>query len=351
MPALVTGATGFVGAHLVRALLQEGRAVRCLVRDGSPRANLDGLPVELCAGDLRDRASVERAVRGCELVFHCAADYRLFALDPAELDASNVAGTRSVLAAAAEAGARRIVYTSSVGALSAGHHGAGADETTPVALRDMVGHYKRSKFLAEAEAIDLAARGAPIVVVNRSTPVGEGDRKPTPTGQMILDYLNRRMPAYVATGLNLIDVRDVATGHLLAAARGRVGERYILGHRNLTLRELLDTLARLTGQPPVRLRLPHALPLCYAALDTALARWRGRSPRVPLEAARMARKTMFFDAAKARRELSLPQTPVEDALARAVDWFRAQGYVVRGPLAAAAPPLPSGPRVSSRVGP
>jgi dihydroflavonol-4-reductase len=323
---LVTGGTGFIGAHLVRALLARGDVVRCLARPGSRRDNLAGLDVEIVTGDLCDPSSLEAAVAGCDVVFHCAADYRLYARDPGELYAVNVEGTRCVLRAAAEAGASRIVYTSSVGALGLEPDGRPATEITPVTLERMIGHYKRSKFLGERVAEELASAGAPVVIVNPSTPVGELDIKPTPTGRMIVDFLAGRMPAYVDTGLNLIDVRDVADGHLLAAERGRVGERYILGHRNLSLREILGTLATLTGLEAPRLRVPHWLPAMYATASTALARARGVEPRVSIESVRMSRYRMYFDPAKAVRELALPQTPVENALERAVAWFRAKGY-------------------------
>lgn len=326
MKAFVTGGTGFVGSALVRALLERGLEVRCLLRDSSPRQNLEGLDVELAIGDLRQRASLERAIRGCDVVYHCAADYRLFARRPQELYASNVDGTDNVLAAAAEAGASKVVYTSTVGALGLKADGSPADETTPVTLDDMLGHYKRSKFLAERKADEWVKRGLPVVIVNPSTPVGERDVKPTDTGRLIVDFLRGRMPAYVDTGLNLIDVRDCAAGHLLAAERGRVGERYILGHVNLTLKEILDVLARLTGRPAPRWRLPHWVPIAYAAADTALARLLPRQPRIPLEGALLARKKMFFDPGKAVRELGLPQTPIEEPLARAIEWFRAHGY-------------------------
>jgi dihydroflavonol-4-reductase len=329
MRSLVTGATGFVGGHVARALLARGDAVRCLVRPASRRDNLDGLAAEVALGDLRDPGSLREAVAGCDVVYHCAADYRLFAPHPDELYASNVAGTENLLAAAAAAGVGRVVYTSSVGALGLRTDGAPAGEETPVRLDDMVGHYKRSKYQAERIAERWAARGLPVVLVNPSTPVGEADVKPTPTGQMVVDFLRRKFPAYVDTGLNLVDVHDVADGHLLAAEKGRPGERYILGHRNMTLKEILDTLARLTGLPSPRLRVPHWLPLAAAHVDVRISRLRGRTPRVAPEAVRMARKKMFFDPAKAVRELGLPQRPVEEALARAVDWFTAHGYARR----------------------
>jgi len=324
---LVTGGTGFVGAHVVRALVARGQRVRCLVRPDSRRDNLDGLPVELTEGDITDPASLSRALAGVETLYHCAADYRLWARDARPLYDANVGGTENVMAAADRARVARVVHTSSVGALGLAPDGVPADEETPVAREDMIGHYKRSKYDAERVADAWARRGLPVVIVNPSTPVGEADLKPTPTGQMIVDFLNGRFPAYVDTGLNLIDARDVAAGHLLAAEKGRIGERYILGNRNMTLKEILDTLARLTGLPSPRVRLPYALPYAAAAVSTFLANLTGRAPRVPLEAVRMSRHKMYFDSTKAVRELGLPQTPVEEALERAVLWFRARGYV------------------------
>jgi dihydroflavonol-4-reductase len=259
-------------------------------------------------------------------LYHCAADYRLYAPDPQALYRHNVEGTDHLFRGAADAGVEKVVYTSSVGALGLLPGDASADEATPVTLERVVGHYKRSKFLAERAAEAWVAQGLPVVIVNPSTPIGERDIKPTPTGQIIVDFLRRRIPAYVDTGLNLIDVRDVATGHLLAAERGRVGEKYILGHRNLTLKAILDLLAEITGLPAPKVRLPHWIPLTAAALDTGLARLLGRTPNVPLESVRMARYKMFFDSGKAVRELGLPQSPVEEALRRAVEWFREHGY-------------------------
>ena len=326
---LVTGGTGFVGAHVVRALLAEGRAVRCLARPGSRRDNLAGLPVEIAEGDLSDPESLARAMQGVSELYHVAADYRLWAKYPRELYRANAGGTENVLAAAAQAGVSRVVYTSSVAALGLTPDGSPATETTPVAREAIVGHYKKSKYDAERVAEAWAAKGLPVVIVNPSTPVGEYDIKPTPTGQMIVDFLNRRMPAYVDTGLNLIDVRDVARGHLAAAARGKIGECYILGHRNMTLKEILDTLARLTGLPSPTVELPHWIPLTVAAVGTGVAGLTGRAPRVSLDSVRMSTHKMFFDAGKAVRELGLPQTPVEEPLARAVEWFRTNGYVRR----------------------
>lgn len=326
----VTGGSGFVGGHLVRALLDRGAEVSCLVREASPRANLEGLPVRLVVGDLREPSSYADALRGVETLFHCAADYRLYVPDPATMYASNVQGTEGILRAAAEAGVGRVVYTSTVGALGHTEDGSAADESTPVALGDMIGHYKRSKFLAERAALDWAAKGLPVVLVHPSAPVGDADLKPTATGQMIVDFLDGRMGAYVDTGLNLVDVRDVAEGHLLAAEKGRPGERYILGHRNMSLKEILEMLADLTGLPGPRFRVPHWLPMAVAAVDTCRARVFRGEPRIALDAVRLSRRPMYFDAGKAVRELGLPQTPVEQALGRAADWFREKGYTRGG---------------------
>jgi dihydroflavonol-4-reductase len=335
---LVTGATGFIGSHVVRCLLERNRSVRCLVRPKSPRQNIEGLPVQIAEGDLGDPASLRRALAGIDVLYHCAADYRLWSRDPRELYTTNVEGTDNVMRAATKAGVQRVVYTSSVGALAPGPKGRPSNEETPVRLRDLVGHYKRSKYLAERRAEEWGRRGLPLVIVNPSTPVGERDVKPTPTGRFVVDFLNRRLPAYVDTGLNLVDVRDVARGHLLAAEKGRPGERYILGHRNMSFRDIMGCLEDITGLRAPRLCLPHALPVAFALADSAWALFRGRAPRVSVEAARLARHYMFFDAAKAVRELGLPQGSVEAALARAVVWFCENGYVERpeGPLAAAA---------------
>jgi dihydroflavonol-4-reductase len=335
---LVTGGSGFVGGHVVRALLARGRSVRCLARPGSPLGNLEGLRVEVVSGDLRDPASLARAAAGVDALYHCAADYRLYARDPREIYATNVEGTDNVLRAAVAAGVRRIVHTSSVAALASPSPSDArpSDESRPGAPEEAVGHYKRSKVLAERAALRWAAGGAPVVVVNPSTPVGELDVRPTPTGRIVVDFLLGRMPAYVDTGLNLVDVRDVAEGHLLAAEKGRTGERYILGNRNMTLKEIFDLLAAITGIPSPRVRLPHWIPIAAAAVDTGLARLFRREPRVPLESARMARRRMWFDSGKAIRELGFPQSPVEDALARAVAWFRENGYSAPGRPRAAA---------------
>ena len=325
MPTLVTGATGFIGWHVAKQLTDRGEDVRCLVRQTSDTSRLEPLGVELAVGDLRDAESLKTACAGCATVYHVAADYRLWSKDPQELYRANVDGTRALLKAAESAD--RVVYTSSVGVL--GHHldGTPADETTPVTVDDMIGHYKRSKFLAEELALERAAAGQPIVIVNPSTPVGEQDVKPTPTGKIIVDFLNGKLPGFVDTGLNLVDVRDVAAGHLLAAEQGAVGKRYILGHRDMTLQEILTTLADLTGRPAPKLRVPFAVAFAAAYADTF---WntviRRREPNIPVEGVRMSRHKMYFSPARAVAELGLPQTPVEEALRRAIDWFQANGY-------------------------
>ncbi|HEX7125358.1 MAG TPA: hopanoid-associated sugar epimerase [Thermodesulfobacteriota bacterium] len=329
MSTLVTGGTGFIGSAVVRRLVARGDRVRVLVRPGSDTRLLAGLDVERVEGDLRDPESLARAVAGCELVFHVGAHYALWTRDPAALYASNVDGTRHLLAAAHRAGVGRIVYTSSVGALGVPRGGVGT-ETTPVRLEEMVGHYKRSKFLAEREAEAAARRGVPVVIVNPSTPVGPGDVKPTPTGRIIVDLLTGRMPAYVDTGLNFVDVDDVAVGHLLAAEKGRVGERYILGHRNMRLVEFLGLVAAAAGRRAPRLRLPVAAVLPAAWVSQMVAdRITGRHPRIPLEGVRMAARSMYFSSARAVAELGLPQSPIEGAVARAVQWFESNGYLRR----------------------
>jgi len=328
MPVLVTGGTGFVGSRLVRKLVGRGESVRCLVRKSSVLGNLDGQPVEQVVGNLQDADSLATAVRGCRIVYHVAADYRLWSKDPQELYRNNVDGTRNLLEAAERAGCERIVYCSSVGALGIPKDGTPGTETTPVKLEDMIGHYKRSKFLAEKEALKAADRGVPVVIVNPSTPVGPNDIKPTETGRIITRFLNDQMPAYLDTGLNLVDVDDVAAGHILAAEKGRVGEKYILGNRNMALREILEALARLTGKSAPRGKIPYNVALGIAHINQFFSgTLLGREPGVPVEGVRMAGKIMFFDAAKAVRELGLPQTPVEEALDRAIHWFQDHGYV------------------------
>jgi len=325
--ALVTGGTGFVGANVVRELLAQGRAVRVLARPGSDRRAIVGLEVEIGEGDLLDPASLRRAVKGVNSVFHVAADYRLWARHPEELHRVNVGGTRAVLEAAGEAGVSRVVYTSTVGALGIPGDGTPGTEATPVSLRDMVGPYKASKFLAEQVALGFAHQGLPVVVVNPSAPVGPWDVKPTPTGRMVVDFLEGKMVATLDTGLNLVHVRDVARGHLLAAERGKIGEKYILGNRNISLAEIGALLSEIAGIRPPRVRIPYWVAWSAALSMEAVARVTGAPPRVPLTAVRMAKKRMYFSPARAVRELGLPQTDVRDALRDAAEWFRAHGYV------------------------
>ncbi len=317
-PALVTGASGFLGWHVARVLVERGYPVRALVRPGS---RVDGLDLEVITGDLRDPASLDRAAAGCGLVFHVAADYRLWAKDPTELYRSNVDGTRNLLDAVRKAGAERVVYTSTVGCIGVPHGGLG-DETTPVSLDDMAGDYKRSKFLAEQVALDYARQGLPVVIVNPTAPIGDHDVKPTPTGKVVLDFLNGDMPAFIDTGLNVVDVRDTSDGHLLACERGRSGERYILGSENLTLAQILQKLAAITGRKAPAMRLPYAVAYCAGMCSTAWAGITGTPPRVPIEAVRMARKKMWVSHEKARRELGFQPGPAETALRRAVEWFQ-----------------------------
>ncbi|HTS27053.1 MAG TPA: hopanoid-associated sugar epimerase [Bryobacteraceae bacterium] len=320
-PALVTGASGFLGWHVARVLRERGFPVRVLVRAGSRVNDLD---VEIVTGDLRDAASVERAVSGCGLIFHVAADYRLWAKEPRDLYECNVDGTHNLLEAAHTAGVERVVYTSTVGCIGIPHDGLG-DEETPVSLADMVGDYKRSKFMAEAVALEYARDGLPVVIVNPTAPIGDHDVKPTPTGKIVVDFLNGDMPAFIDTGLNVVDVRDTAEGHWQACERGRIGERYILGSENLTLAQILQKLAQITGRKAPAIRLPYAVALCAGACSTAWASVTGVPPRVPLNGVRMARKKMWVTHEKAGRELGFHPGPAETALRRAVDWFRARG--------------------------
>jgi dihydroflavonol-4-reductase len=336
MTVLVTGATGFLGSHVARLLVERGRRVRVLVRPGREGGHLDGLAVERVAGDLRDAASLPRATEGIETVYHVAADYRLWARNPREIYESNVTGTRNLLQAARQAGVRRFVYTSTVATVAVPHGDSLPDECTVSALEQMIGHYKRSKWLAEQQALGAAQAGMPVVIVNPTTPVGPGDAKPTPTGRTIVDFLNGRMPAYVETGLNWVPVEDAAAGHVLAAERGVVGERYILGGENLTLKQVLDMLAGMSDRSAPRVRLPHAAALAAGYADAAISRLLGREPRIPLEGVRMARHSMFVDAGKARRELGFAPGPVAAALERAVRWYQANGYAGTGRVTRAA---------------
>jgi dihydroflavonol-4-reductase len=312
-----------------------GATVRVLARPGGDRRALEGVRVEIAEGDLLDPPSVGRAVAGVQTLYHVAADFRLWATDPASIFRANVDGTRSVLEAAGEAGVQRIVYTSTVAVLGLPVDGRPGTEDTPVSLDDMVSDYERSKFLAERLALDLARRGLPIVVVNPAVPFGPWDVKPTPTGQMVVDFVRGRMVAAVDTGFNVVHVRDVARGHVLAAQRGRLGERYILGHENLSLTQVFGILAEVTGRRPPRVRVPHAMAWVGAACCEGLARLTRRPPAVSFAAVRMARRRRYFSATRAVHELGLPQTDVRRALADAVAWFEAHGYVSRaGPLSA-----------------
>jgi dihydroflavonol-4-reductase len=325
-PVLVTGASGFVGSAVTRALLAAGRQVRALLRPNSPRANIADLPVELRFGALEDHASLGAALEGCGALFHVAADYRLWVRDPAAMHRANVDGTRALMEAALAAGVERIVYTSSVATLGLTADGSPADETTPSRLEDMIGPYKRSKFLAEEAVKTLVReRALPAVIVNPSTPIGPRDSKPTPTGRMIVEAASGRMPAFVDTGLNLVHVDDVAQGHLAAEARGRIGERYILGGENLSLAEILRRIAALTGRRPPAMRLPIAAVWPVAVAAEAAGRLTGREPFVTLDGLRMARHKMFFSSAKAARELGYAARPADAGLADAVAWFRQAG--------------------------
>jgi dihydroflavonol-4-reductase len=323
--ALVTGGNGFVGCHVVRALLARGDRVRVLARENADLSALAGLAVEVVRGDLRNFESVARAVTGCNEVYHVAADYRLWLTDPAPMYATNVDGTRHVIRAAMAAGVSRVVHTSTVGALGIPHGGVGREDT-PTSLADMPGHYKRSKYMAEQAALEAARAGAPVVIVNPSTPIGALDFKPTPTGRIIADFLNRRMPAYVDTGLNIVGVGDVARGHLLAAERGRIGEKYILGGENLTLKEFLERLASLSGLAAPKVRIPYAVAFGFALGAEAVARTvTRRAPRASLTEVRMARKRMFFDSSKARTELGYSPGPIDAAISSAIEFFRSRG--------------------------
>ena len=326
MKALVTGATGFVGGAVARALVRVGVDVRVLARSQSDTQNLSGLPVERIEGDLLNSDSLQTALAGCQQLYHVAAYYALWAKDPAIFYDINVTGTRNVLAAARLAGIQRTVYCSTIGAIGLPANGGLGTEDTPVSLDQMAGHYKRSKYLAEQEVLKFASEGLPVVIVNPSAPVGAGDVKPTPTGQVIVDFMKGRMPAYIETGMNIVDVDDVAAGHLLAMEKGRQGERYILGCKNLMLKDVFDILSGLTGVKAPSLRLPRSAVLPLAYVNQWIADLTGQPPRIPLEGVRMAKYRMHYDCSKAVRELGIPQTPPEKALEKAVRWFRSHGY-------------------------
>ncbi|HWY58993.1 MAG TPA: hopanoid-associated sugar epimerase [Terriglobales bacterium] len=331
MLAFVTGATGFVGSHVARLLAEQGADLRLLVRSGSDLRNIQTLKADRVVGDLRDAASVEKAMAGCDVVFHVAADYRLWVRDPQEMYRANVEGTRAVLDAARTNHIRRVVYTSSVATMGFTSNGRPADEDSPVSLDRMIGHYKRSKFMAEEVALETGRSGMDVVVVNPSTPVGEQDIKPTPTGRIVVDFLKKKFPAYVDTGLNLVDVTECARGHVAALEKGRSGERYILGGENLTLKQILDKLAAITGLPSPKIRVPYVLALATGVVDEVVTgRILGREPRATIDAVRMGRKKMFVSSTKAGRELGWKIVPVDDALRRAVEWFQSNGYATRG---------------------
>ena len=327
MLAFLTGATGFVGSHVARALAEQGADLRLLVRQNSNLKNIQDLKADLFTGDLRDPASLEKGVSGCDAIFHVAADYRLWVRDSNEMYRANVEGTRAILEAARSNNVRRVVYTSSVATMGFTQN-ALADENSPVSLANMIGPYKRSKFMAEQVAIEAARRGLDVVIVNPSTPVGERDIKPTPSGRILVDFLKKKFPAYVDTGLNLVDVRECARGHIAALEKGRAGERYILGGENLTLKQILDKLAAITGLPSPTIRVPYFVALATGVVDEIVTgRILGREPRATIDAVRMGRKKMFVTSAKAERELGWKVVAVDDALRRAADWFRANGYV------------------------
>jgi len=327
MLAFVTGATGFVGSHVARVLEEQGAELRLLVRPQSDRRNVSELRAEQVVGDLRDPAALEGAIAGCEVVFHVAADYRLWVRDPQQMYRSNVEGTRAILEAARKNRVRRVVYTSSVATMGFTTNGHPADENSPVSLADMIGHYKRSKFMAEELAVAAGRSGQDVVIVNPTTPVGERDIKPTPTGRIIVDFLKKKFPAYVDTGLNLVDVRECARGHVAALEKGRSGERYILGGENLTLKQILDKLAAITRLPSPKVRVPYVMALATGVVDEVFTgHILRREPRATIDAVRMGRKKMFASSAKAGRELGWKTVPVDDALRRAVEWFRGNGY-------------------------
>jgi dihydroflavonol-4-reductase len=327
MKVFLTGATGFVGAHVARHLAGQGAQLRLLVRPTSNLANLEGLDAETAVGDLRDPETLRVPIRGCDAVMHVAADYRLWVRDPKTMYAANVEGTRALLRLAREEGVRRSVYTSSVATMGFKTDGTIVDEATPVSIHDMIGHYKRSKFLAEQVAMEAAQQGQEVMILNPTTPIGSRDLKPTPTGRIIVDFLNRKFPAYMDTGLNLVDVREVARAHCEALEKGRPGERYILGGENLTLKQILDKMAAITGLPSPKMKVPHGVAMGFAYFDEWVSgRLLGREPRATVEEVRMGKKKMFASSAKAERELGFQVLPVDDALRTAIDWFRAHGY-------------------------
>lgn len=327
MRVFITGATGFVGSHVARTYAAQGAKLRLLTRQTSRLDVLEGIDAEIVVGDLRNAEQLRSAIAGCDALVHVAADYRLWVRDPNEMYAANVTGTRELLRIAREVGVGRVVYTSSVATMGFKTDGTIVDEETPVSIAEMIGHYKRSKFLAEQEAINAAEAGQHVIILNPTTPIGAGDIKPTPTGRIIVDFLNRKFPAYVDTGLNLVDVLEVARAHLSALDRGTPGRRYILGGENLTLKQILDRMSAITGLPSPTMKVPHAVAMAFAFFDENFTgRLLGKEPRATVEAVRMGRKMMFASSARAERELGFQVLPIYTALRSAIDWFVAHGY-------------------------
>jgi len=328
--AFLTGGTGFVGASLTRLLVKQGLKVKALARKGSDRRNFEGVDVEIVEGGLLDKDAIAAGVKGCRYAFHVAADYRIWIPNPADMYAANVEGTENVLRSAAKAGVERIVHCSSVAAVKVPDDKMPVDETSEYgSLDEIVGHYKKSKYLADVLALKLGKEGLPVVVVNPAAPIGPYDIKPTPTGKMVVDFLNGRIPSYIDTGLNIVHVEDVAMGHWLAAQKGRVGQRYILGGDNLTLKQVLDLLAEVSGLPGPKFKTPYAIAYAFGAVDTAIAVLRGTVPMAPLDAIKMAKHYMWFSSAKAKTELGFAPRPAKDALKDAVAWYLANGYAKR----------------------
>jgi len=329
MTTLVTGAAGFLGSHVARQLVARGDDVRVLLRVSSSNRAISDLSLEYVTGDLRDASSLERAMAGAQRVFHVAADYRLWAKRSRDIYDSNVGGTRNLLAAAKKAGVEQLIYTSTVATIAVDRPES-PNEFTDAKLEEMVGHYKRSKWMAEQEVLKAAKEGLPVIVAMPTTPVGPWDWKPTPTGKIILDFLNGKMPGYVETGLNFVGVEECAAGHLLVAEKGKIGERYLLGAENLTLKQLLDSLARITGLASPAMKIPHALALGVAYVESAFSRLIGKEPQIPVEGVKIAQHMMFVDCSRAKKELGFAPSPVAGALERAVKWYRENGYVKAG---------------------
>jgi dihydroflavonol-4-reductase len=329
MTTLVTGAAGFLGSHVTRQLVAQGDDVRVLLRASSSNRAISDLPLEYVTGDLRDANSLERAMKGAKRVFHVAADYRLWAKRSRDIYDSNVGGTKNLLAAARKAGVEQLIYTSTVATIAVDRPEP-PNESTDAKLQEMVGHYKRSKWMAEQEVLRAAKEGLPVIVAMPTTPVGPWDWKPTPTGKILLDFLNGKMPGYVETGLNFVAVEECAAGHLLVAQKGQIGERYLLGAENLTLKQLLDTLAKITGLPAPSMKIPHGVALGVAYVESAFSRLIGKEPQIPVEGVKIAQHMMFVDCSRAKKELGFAPGPVAAALERAVKWYRENGYVRAG---------------------